>query len=68
MKVGESREFLCPYCAGINVFYTGERNGLKEVLVSCDHCKKPINVIAASGIDDAVNVVAVEYDEALSGR
>jgi transcription elongation factor Elf1 len=68
MNILESKEYLCPHCGGVNVLPSGEHDSFKEALVKCTHCKKTINVIAVNGIDDSVNIVAFEHDDAVPTR
>jgi len=68
MLVGVKQEFLCPHCGGLNTFTTCENSALKEELVSCAHCKKPINVIPAAGIDDSVNLIVSDCDNDAATR
>ena len=68
MRVGIKQEFLCPHCGGLNTFTTSESCALREEEVSCSHCKQILNVTAAAGIGDAVNLVISECETDAAAR
>lgn len=63
MRSGMKQEFMCPYCSGVNTFTTHERSALMEEYITCTHCKRIMNVTAAAGIDDDVNIVVFEHEQ-----
>lgn len=61
-------EYLCPYCSGVNTFVASERNALKEELIRCGHCSRIMNVTAAHGMNEGMNVVAFEHFDETDSR
>lgn len=57
-------EFRCPRCGYINAIARDTVIDMyKERLDSCQHCQQKLEIIAANGINDQINLIVSEQED-----
>ncbi|GGF86487.1 hypothetical protein [Alteromonas lipolytica] len=57
-------EYRCPRCGFINAIARDTVIDMyKEQLEDCQHCQQKLEIIAANGINDKINLIVFEQDD-----
>ena len=59
-------EYRCPRCGFINAIAKETILDMyKEKADACQHCNQKLEIIAANGINDKINLIVSEYEDAI---
>lgn len=66
MRKDDTLEYLCPHCGTINQFKLDTlRDMYQEQIETCAGCSKPLALIAADGVEGAINLIIEELEQDL---